>query len=52
MNAHPFAPGAIEHHRRRQRRALLRWLGNALFFMACASGTALVAGIVYGALYK
>lgn len=36
MSAHPFAPGAIEHHihsRAHQRRALLRWLKRASMAM-------------------
>ena len=53
MSAHPFAPGAIEHHthtRLLQRRALLRWLRSAFVLMAITTTAAFVAGLVQGAM--
>lgn len=49
-NAHPFAPGAIEHHTSRHRRALLRWLRRAVLLMAFTSTAAFLAGLIHGAL--
>ena len=56
MNKHPYAPGAIERHRRQigtpaQRRELLRWLQLALLAMAITGGTALVAGLLAGWIF-
>jgi hypothetical protein len=53
MSAHPFAPGAIEHHthsRVHQRRALLRWLRRTALFVTTVAGAAFVAGLITGAL--
>lgn len=50
MSAHPFAPGAIEHHTSRQRRALLRWLRRTAIFVTTVAGVAFVAGLITGAL--
>lgn len=30
MSRHTFAPGVIEHHKRRHMRSLARWFGRAL----------------------
>lgn len=49
-SAHPFAPGAIEHHTSRHRRALLRWLRRAVLLMAFTSTAAFLAGLIHGAL--
>lgn len=49
-SAHPFAPGAIEHHTRRHRRALLRWLRRTALFLTTVAGVAFVAGLITGAL--
>ena len=52
MNAHPFAPSAIERHpcsRTSQRRALLRWLGIVLAFMAVCALAGFAAGLIAGA---
>ena len=51
--AHPFAPGAIEHHRRplgtpAQRRELVLWLKRSLAFAAACALLALVAGALVG----
>lgn len=40
MTRHHFAPGAIEHHKRRHMRSLARWFGRVLallMFMAIAA---------------
>jgi len=57
MNAqrHPFAPGAIEAHRRaripaHQRRALLRWLGRTALLMGTFAALGLLAGLISGVL--
>jgi hypothetical protein len=50
MSAHPFAPGAIEHHTHPQRRAVVRWLKRAAWLMAGASLIGLLAGLTSGAL--
>lgn len=50
MSAHPFAPGAIEHHTSPQRRALLRWLRRTALFVSTVAGCAFVAGLITGAL--
>lgn len=47
--AHPFAPGAIEHHRSRQRAELARWMRRAVRVMAWSAGISLLAGIATGA---
>jgi hypothetical protein len=49
MSAHPFAPGAIEHHTSRQRRALLRWLRRIAVLMSTVAVLAFVAGLITGA---
>lgn len=49
-SAHPFAPGAIEHHTSRHRRALLRWLRRAALFLAIVAVLPFVAGLITGAL--
>ena len=46
---HPFAPGAIEHHTRRQRSALKRWLLISAATLAAALIFGLLAGIIPGA---
>ena len=51
MSVHPFAPGAIERHacsRTSQRRALLRWMGIALAFMAVCAFAGFAAGLIAG----
>lgn len=51
--AHPFAPGAIEHHthsRVHHRRALLRWLRRAALFLAIVAVLPFVAGLITRAL--
>lgn len=53
---HPFAPGAIERHRRpirtpEQRRELVRWLQLAAIAMAVTGATALVAGLLSGWIF-
>lgn len=50
MNPHPFAPGAIEHHTRSQRRALKRWLLITAAVLAAAPLLGLLAGLITGAL--
>lgn len=64
MSAHPFAPGAIERHRRPprlgwrphlpgspdQRRALLRWLVAVLGFLFTVAALAFAAGLIAGAI--
>ena len=49
MSAHPFAPGAIEHHTAPQRRALVRWLKRSAAFMASVAVVAFAAGLSTGA---
>jgi branched-subunit amino acid transport protein len=51
--SHPFAPGAIESHRRTrttpaQRRELVRWLKRSLAFAGVVALLALVAGTLVG----
>jgi hypothetical protein len=51
MNPHPFAPGAIQRHRRpafslQQRRAIKRWLLISAAFMASAAFFGLLAGLI------
>ena len=53
MTRHPFAPGAIEAHRRplwlpAQRRKLARWLVLALAMVGAASIVGMVAGLLSG----
>ena len=50
MSAHPFAPGAIEHHSSRQRRALLRWMRRTTLFITAVAVLAFLAGLATGAL--
>jgi hypothetical protein len=64
MKAHPFAPGAIERHRRArryltrlpglpgspdQRRALLRALRTLVLFLTVVALSAFAAGLIAGA---
>jgi hypothetical protein len=46
-SAHPFAPGAIEHHTRTRtwREELTRWLIGAAIALACAISIGLLAGL-------
>ena len=47
---YPFAPGAIEHHTRRQRSAIKRWLLISAASLAAALIFGLLAGIILGAI--
>jgi hypothetical protein len=50
-SAHPFAPGAIEHHsRQRCSRTLRRWLARAALFLAFVGVLAFAAGLTTGFL--
>ena len=49
MSAHPFAPGAIEHHTAPQRRSLVRWLKRSAALMLGTVAVAFVAGLATGA---
>ena len=42
---HHFAPGAIEHHKRRHMRSLDRWFGRALGLLLLAAVVAAAVSI-------
>ena len=49
--SHPFAPGAIEHHRRplgtpAQRRELVRWLKLSALVVSASGLVGFVAGVL------
>jgi len=49
--SHPFAPGAIEHHRRTfgspaQRRELVRWLKLSALVVSASGLVGFVAGVL------
>jgi len=47
--AHPFAPGAIEHARRGRRASTLRSVLEALLLLAVLALAAVASGYLYGA---
>lgn len=55
MSAHPFAPNAIEHHRRPrwgtrdQRRALVRAMAMSIAFLAASAFAGFCGGLIAGA---
>lgn len=55
MSAHPFAPNAIERHRRprwgtrEQRRALARALGMSIAFLVASAFAGFCVGLIAGA---
>lgn len=55
MSAHPFAPNAIEHHRRPrwgtrdQRRALVRAMAMSIAFLAASAFAGFCVGLIAGA---